>query len=756
MAKSHILGFPRIGKHRELKIAVEAYWQEKITRAELTEQANRLKQEHWSIQAEAGMDMVSVGDFAYYDHILNTSVMLGAVPERFQAQERPVDLDTAFRMARGRAPTGVDAPACEMTKWFDTNYHYLVPEFYANQDFALSSNDLFDDLALVQNQGCTAKPILTGPLTWLWLGKEKQPGVDRLALLDKILPVYQQIIERCGDVWIQMDEPILVLDLPSEWLQAFKRAYRVLGGQGKLLLTTYFGALRENLDTVADLPVAGVHLDAVRAPEQLAEVSLRLDADRVLSAGVINGRNVWRADCERIVENLQSIHDKRGDNLWIAPSCSLLHCPVDLELEDEIDPQVASWLAFSTQKLQEVALITRALNASLTDADRQALSKSSDVITAQRASKLTHYGEVRARVDGLQESDYQRDSIFATRTEQQHERLKLPAFPTTTTGSFPQTPDIRKLRADFRAGRIDEAQYKQGIRTEISQHIEEQQALNLDVLVHGEAERNDMVEFFGELLEGYLVTRFGWVQSYGSRCVKPPILYGDIHRPKPMTLEWINYAQSLTDKPVKGMLTGPVTMLCWSFVREDQPLHETATQLALAIRDEVVDLEKGGTGIIQVDEPALREGLPLRRSDWKNYLDWAVRAFRLSCSGVADATQIHTHMCYSEFNDIMDAIAAMDADVITIENSRSDMELLQAFVSFEYPNEIGPGVYDIHSPLVPEVDTMVDLLNKVCEHIPPERVWVNPDCGLKTRGWEEVRLALKNMVSAAETMRAQS
>ena len=753
MAKSHILGFPRIGAKRELKQAVEGYWAGRLDAAGLHEVAIGLQQRHWALQRQAGLNFICAGDFAYYDQVLNTSVMLGAVPSRFQASERPVSLDTMFRMARGRAPTGIDASACEMTKWFDTNYHYLVPEFYPDQRFALGSEALFDEIAAAAS-GAEVKPVLLGPVSYLWLGKEKQGAPDRLRLLEALLPVYRELLSRCGTDWVQIDEPALVLDLPVEWRNALQQAYRELAEVGpKLLLATYFGGLRENLGLALDLPVAGLHIDAVRAPELLDEVATGLGSDRVLSAGVVNGRNVWRTDCSAVIERLQPLHEQRGDQLWVAPSCSLLHCPVDLESETGLDDELREWLSFATQKLDEVQLIASALSGTLTAEGRECLTASDRAKASREQSVRTRNPLVRERLAGLQEADFNRTADYQTRRAEQREHLALPLYPTTTIGSFPQTPEIRKARAGYRSGRLTEQEYRDSMHSEISQHIAEQEVAGLDVLVHGEAERNDMVEYFGELLQGCAVTRFGWVQSYGSRCVKPPIIYGDVLREQPMTVEWIGYARSLTSKPVKGMLTGPVTMLCWSFVRDDQPLRDTASQLALAIRDEVADLECAGINIIQVDEPALREGLPLRHADWAGYLDWAVRSFRLSVGCAASATQVHTHMCYSEFNDIMDSIVALDADVITIETSRSDMELLDAFVRLDYPNEIGPGVYDIHSPIVPEVGEIVALLRLAAERLPHENLWVNPDCGLKTRSWEDVRPALRNMVEAARQMR---
>lgn len=756
MSKAHILGFPRIGAHRELKKAVEAYWQGKLSRTDLENTGKELRARHWQLQAQAGLDMVSVGDFAWYDHVLEMSTLLGVVPPRYQHTGGLVDLDTLFRMARGRAPTGTETTACEMTKWFDTNYHYIVPEFNTDQTFALSSNKLFDEIAEAQAAGHTVKPVLLGPLSYLWLGKTKGSDFDKLTLLNKLLPVYTEILNKLAAQkveWVQFDEPILVLDLPEAWRAAFNTVYSQLKVAGlKYLLATYFGTLGDNLATACQLPVDGLHVDLVRAPEQLETVVAALPQDKILSAGIINGRNIWKADLAACLETLTPLKAQLGDRLWVAPSCSLLHTPVDLDNETRLDAEIKSWLAFSKQKLSEVVTLKRALTEGK-EAVAQALAENQQANDARRQSPRIHKPEVKTRVAGVTDSMAKRQHEYAERAKIQRALFKLPLFPTTTIGSFPQTPDIRNARRDHKAGKLSEANYVQQMKTEIEKVVRKQEQMDIDVLVHGEAERNDMVEYFGELLEGFAFTQNGWVQSYGSRCVKPPVIFGDVSRPKSMTVEWSQYAQSLTQRWMKGMLTGPVTVLQWSFVRDDQPREQTCLQIALALRDEVVDLEKAGIKVIQIDEPAVREGLPLRRQDWQTYLDWAVKSFRISASGVEDSTQIHTHMCYSEFNDIMPAIAALDADVITIETSRSQMELLDAFVDFSYPNEIGPGVYDIHSPRIPTVDEMVDLMKKASQHVPAERLWVNPDCGLKTRGWSETEAALNNMVAAAKQLR---
>ncbi|MBB3331431.1 5-methyltetrahydropteroyltriglutamate--homocysteine methyltransferase [Halomonas campaniensis] len=762
MTIAHVSGYPRIGANRELKRATEAYWRGELDREGLERVGRELRARHWAAQREAGLDLVTVGDFAFYDQVLDLSVMLGAVPARFAAEVElaagEVDLDTAFRMARGRAPRGEPAAACEMTKFFDTNYHYLVPELHAGQAFRLASSRLFDQVDEALAAGHPVKVTLLGPLTWLWLGKEKgREAFDRLSLLEALLPVYGEILARLaerGVEWVQLDEPALVQDLPRAWQQAFEAAYSVLGrAPVKLLLASYFGGLGDNLGLAVNLPVAGLHVDLVRDPAQLEAVLDRLPAYKVLSLGAIDGRNVWRADLALLRERLAQARMRLGRRLWVAPSCSLLHVPVDLERETGLDPELASWLAFARQKLDEVATLARLLDGRATEVDRQRLEAATLALQARRDSPRLHRPAVADRLAGVEPVDHERASPYPQRALAQRRSLGLPLFPTTTIGSFPQTDAIRAARRALKAGELSREAYEARMREEIAHAVARQEALGLDMPVHGEPERNDMVEYFGEQLEGYVFTRSGWVQSYGTRCVKPPVIVGDVSRPGPMTVRWSRYAQSLTDRPMKGMLTGPVTMLQWSFVRDDQPRETTCRQIALALRDEVLDLEAAGIRAIQIDEPALREGLPLRQGEWQGYLDWAVACFRLTAAGVRDETQVHTHMCYSEFNDIIAAIAALDADVITIETSRSDMELLDAFQDFAYPNEIGPGVYDIHSPNIPEVDWMVALMEKAAERIPVERLWVNPDCGLKTRGWEEVEPALANMVAAAERLR---
>ncbi|MCS3515449.1 5-methyltetrahydropteroyltriglutamate--homocysteine S-methyltransferase [Pseudomonas grimontii] len=760
MAVAHSLGFPRIGRDRELKKAQEAFWKGELDEAGLRAVGRDLRKTHWDLQKQAGIELLPVGDFAWYDQVLSHSLMFGVIPERFRPADGNATLHTLFGMARGVSDSCCGgAHAQEMTKWFDTNYHYLVPEFSVDQQFQLGWEQLFEEVQEARDLGHTVKPVVIGPLTYLWLGKAKGGDFDKLDLLERLLPLYGQIFQRLADLgveWVQIDEPILVLDLPQDWKNAFERAYNLIQRDPlKKLVATYFGGLEENLGLAANLPVDGLHIDLVRAPEQYPTILDRLPAYKVLSLGVVNGRNVWRCDLENALATLQHAHEKLGDRLWVAPSCSLLHSPVDLGREDQLDAELKSWLAFAVQKCAEVAVLTQAVNQPQAPNVLAALAESCAVQASRAASPRIHKPAVQARVAAITGQDSQRQSPFTQRIEKQRAGLNLPLFPTTTIGSFPQTASIRLARQSYKQGKLSQAEYVEAMHSEIRHAVEVQENLGLDVLVHGEAERNDMVEYFAEQLDGYVFTRFGWVQSYGSRCVKPAVIVGDLSRPKAMTVEWIRYAQGLTRKVMKGMLTGPVTMLMWSFPREDVSREVQARQLALAIRDEVVDLEAAGIRIVQIDEAAFREGLPLRQAQWQGYLDWATEVFRLCASGVQDETQIHTHMCYSEFNDVIESIAAMDADVITIETSRSDMELLDAFEAFAYPNDIGPGVYDIHSPRVPDASEMANLLRKAAQRIPAERLWVNPDCGLKTRGWPETEAALIHMVTAARQLRAE-
>ena len=762
MSTLHSLGFPRIGARRELKHAQEAYWAGTLQASELEHVGRTLRARHWQQQADASLALLPVGDFAWYDPILEWSCLLGAVPARFnQDPQADVSLDTLFRMARGRVPGSDPVAACEMTKWFDSNYHYIVPELQPEQQFRIARTTFFEQIAEAQALGHQVKPVIPGPLTWLWLSKgDAYVGADdnaKLALLEGLIPVYRQVLQRLAELgveWLQIDEPILALDLPNTWQRAFLRSYDQLVGASsiKLLLTSYFGELGDNLFTALELPVHGLHVDLVRAPEQLKEILPRI-GNKVLSAGIIDGRNIWRTDLDAAAALLADAKEQLGERLWLAPSCSLAHVPVDLTLETKLDDELKSWLSFATQKLDELALLDGFLNRDA--AVEEALAAQRSALQNRRQSNRVHHAATAQRLVASQQIKRTRQLPFAQRISSQQKNLNLPAFPTTTIGSFPQTKEIRSARRDWKDGKISEQDYRLAMQEEIRFCIEKQEDIGLDVLVHGEAERNDMVEYFGEQLAGFAFTENGWVQSYGSRCVKPPLIYADVHRPEPMTVGWTVFAQSLSNKPVKGMLTGPVTILQWSFVRDDQPRNTTCQQIALALRDEVSDLEAAGIHVIQIDEPAFREGLPLRRRDWDNYLQQAVDCFRLSSTHVSDDTQIHTHMCYSEFNDIIEAIAAMDADVITIETSRSNMELLQAFEHFDYPNDIGPGVYDIHSPNLPDIDWMVQLMQRAQQRLPAERLWVNPDCGLKTRGWEETEIGLRAMVQAAKVLRQQ-
>jgi len=755
MLKIHNLGFPRMGANRELKFALESYWRGELAETELNAVAKALRQQHWQWQANNGLDYIPTGDFSLYDQMLDTSLMLGVVPERFGTQANPADSATYFRMARGQTHDGIPYRACDMTKWFDTNYHFIVPEITADQCFRLSTTKLFDETAELQALGYTPKPVLIGPLTWLWLAKAPVEA-DKPALLDKLLPVYGEILRKLaeqGVEWVQLDEPILVLDLPLAWRTAFENAYNRLQSRSiKILLATYFGDLGINRQLACQLPVAGLHIDLVRAPEQLTGILDNFAPHKILSLGLVDGRNIWRGDLHAALKTIAAAKQRFNGELWLAPSCSLLHVPVDVELESALPADIKSWLAFAKQKLAELEVLRLAVEEGVAAAEPElALSKAA--VESRRNSAKIHNPAVNARLENISDGMSQRHSVFNARWQAQQSKLNLPAFPTTTIGSFPQTKAIRGIRQQFKQGAVSVDSYEQFLRGQIAECVQIQEELGLDVLVHGEVERNDMVEYFGEQLDGFMFTAHGWVQSYGSRCVKPPVIYGDVSRPKPMTVDWISYAQSLTAKPMKGMLTGPVTILNWSFVRDDQPRSATAYQIALALRDEVADLEQAGIGIIQIDEPAFREGLPLKAAQWAEYLDWAVRAFRLSACGVQDSTQIHTHMCYSEFNDIIKAIADLDADVITIETSRSNMALLDAFVDFNYPNGIGPGVYDIHSPNTPDMINMVKLLQQAAALIPASQLWVNPDCGLKTRQWHEVKPALGRMVEAAKLLR---
>lgn len=759
----HNLGYPRIGIHRELKSACERYWTGQSSLEELTAAGKALRHAHWQVQQEAGMDLIPCNDFSFYDQVLDLTLALGAIPPRYAKLAAAPDLDLYFAMARGCQKDGLDIIAMEMTKWFDTNYHYIVPEFHQAQSFSLNASKALGELAEAKALGINAKPVLIGPVSFLMLGKEKEPGFQRIQLLEHLLPVYIELLQalsRAGAGLVQIDEPFLALDLDqavhAAYQNAFDRIHREVP-QLQIILATYFEGLRENAVLAANLPVHALHLDLVRAPDQLEAVLAVLPRGLSLSLGLVDGRNIWKNDLSAslgIVE--RAVKALGADRVLVAPSCSLLHVPYDCTLESDaavLPAEIGNWLAFARQKLDEVRTI-----AWLADRDPRAagggrLAENRGAIESRRSSGLIRRPQVKARVEAVTPQDLRRPAPFAERQRKQQQALKLPLFPTTTIGSFPQTAEIRRLRTQLSSGKISDAAYGAALEREIELAIRFQEEIGMDLLVHGEFERNDMVQYFGEQLEGCCFTQSGWVQSFGSRCVRPPVIYGDVERKGPMTLRWSAFAQSLTKRPVKGMLTGPVTILQWSFVRDDQPRRETAMQIALAIRDEASDLERAGLPVIQIDEPAFREGLPLRRSDRGAYLSWAVDCFRLATSGVQDRTQIHTHMCYSEFNDIIVNIAAMDADVITIETSRSQMHLLEAFRTFSYPNGIGPGVYDIHSPRIPSCEEMLELLESALRSVPKERLWVNPDCGLKTRGWPETKAALANMIVAARRLR---
>ncbi|MBI3251856.1 MAG: 5-methyltetrahydropteroyltriglutamate--homocysteine S-methyltransferase [Candidatus Omnitrophica bacterium] len=756
MLKTANLGYPRIGENRELKKATESYWKGEIPKEALLETGRQIRKKNWLAQKSAGMDFIPSNDFSFYDQMLDLTALVGAVPARYGWKGGAVDLDTYFAMARGSK----SVPAMEMTKWFDTNYHYLVPEFSKGMRFSPASEKPFAEFKEARALGVSTRPVIIGPVTYLLMGKSKDAKFSRWELLDGLLKVYVSILKKfesigAGD--IQIDEPALVLDLDAKAKAALKKTYALFAKEApgaRVWLTTYFGALGEHLKLAAALPVHGIHIDLVRAPGQLAAALRAVPKNKILSLGVVDGRNIWKTDLKRAVSFLKNAVRKRGaDACVIASSCSLIHSPMDLDLETSLDGELKNWLSFAKQKLAEIKMIQKALSGEKSAA--AGFQKNESAIRGRQKSPRIHKKSVAARLRAVKPKDSRRQSPFKVRQEIQGERLGLEFFPTTTIGSFPQTADVRQARAGFKKGDLSADAYCEFLREKTADAIRRQEDIGLDVLVHGEFERNDMVEYFGEQLDGFAFTKNGWVQSYGTRCVKPPVIYGDVERPRPMTVEWTAYAQSLTKKPVKGMLTGPITILQWSFVRDDQPRSQTARQIALAIRDEVRDLEKQGTAVIQIDEPAIREGLPLRRKEWAGYLKWAVESFKLASSGVSDQTQIHTHMCYSEFNDIIGSIAAMDADVISIETSRSQMELLDAFVKFRYPNEIGPGVYDIHSPRVATVEEMKNLLTKAARVLPPRNLWVNPDCGLKTRGWEETTLSLKAMVEAARALRAE-
>lgn len=763
---THNLGYPRIGSQRELKKASENYWSGKSTLKNLLTVGRNIRHENWMLQKKAGIDLIPSNDFSFYDQVLDMSLTVNAIPERYHEvilNKQNTEHDLYFAMARGYQKNGLDITAMEMTKWFDTNYHYIVPEFHKNQKFTLFSTKVIDEFYEAKQLGIITKPVLIGPVSYLLLGKEKSSDFHRLDLIKNLLPVYIDLLRRLDTLdvqWIQFDEPFLAMDLTENAKEAYRYAYAEIKRAFpslKIMLATYFEGLRDNLEVATALPVCALHVDLVRYPKQLDDVLQALPEKLSISLGVIDGRNIWKNDYTKSLALIKKAVTKLGESrVFLAPSCSLIHTPCDLDLETNeqtLLPEIKNWMAFAKQKLTEVVTLQKLSNKQ-TQNDAQAdLIKNQQAIASRSDSTRIHKQAVKQRVAAIKPQDEHRQSIFSVRQQKQQHTLNLPLFPTTSIGSFPQTDEVRSWRARWKKGELTEEQYNQLLEAETKRAVLWQTEIGIDVPVHGEFERNDMVEYFGEQLDGYVFSKNGWVQSYGSRCVKPPIIYGDVSRPHPMTVKWTTFAQSLTAKPMKGMLTGPVTILQWSFVRDDQPRKDTCTQIALAIRDEVQDLEKAGIKIIQIDEPAIREGLPLRSSDWNDYLTWAVRAFRIASTGVKDETQIHTHMCYSEFNDIIRSIADMDADVITIETSRSQMELLDAFVDFKYPNEIGPGVYDIHSPRVPTSDEMLTLLEKALKVLPARNLWVNPDCGLKTRKWPETDAAMRNMISATTQLR---
>ena len=761
--QTHNLGYPRIGSNRELKKACEQYWSGKILADELLNVGKNLTIKNWKTQQKAGIDLIPCNDFSYYDQVLDMSLTVGAIPKRYNEialKKSTNELDLYFAMARGYQKDGIDITAMEMTKWFDTNYHYIVPEFYKNQEFKLFSNKIINEFVGAKQVGINAKPVIIGLVSYLLLGKEKEENFDKLDLVENLLPVYIDILKELtaqGAEWIQFDEPFLALDINEKTKKAYQHVYATLKNEFpklKILVATYFDGLKNNVSLATSLPVCALHIDLVRNPEQLADVLNTFPEQLSLSLGVVDGRNIWKNDFEKSLSFIKKAIDKIGeDRVLIAPSCSLLHTPCDLDLETDektLSSEIKQWMAFAKQKISEVVVLKTLSAKNVSKEAKIKLAANKEAIKKRATPKLIHNKKVKDRVNAITLKDATRNNPFSVRKISQKKTLNLPLFPTTTIGSFPQTKEVRSWRARFKKGELSNSEYNALLKKETEKSIRWQEEIDIDVLVHGEFERNDMVEYFGEQLAGFTFTKKGWVQSYGSRCVKPPIIYGDVHRPNPMTVYWTNFAQSLTKKLVKGMLTGPVTILQWSFVRNDQPRNVTCNQIALAIRDEVVDLEKAGINIIQIDEPAIREGLPLRKKEWQNYLQWAVNAFKISASGVKDETQIHTHMCYSEFNDIIKNISDMDADVITIECSRSQMELLDAFADFKYPNEIGPGVYDIHSPRIPSKKEMVLLLEKAKKVIPGDQLWVNPDCGLKTRHWDETKKALIEMVAAAK------
>lgn len=765
MVQAMIPGYPRLGARRELKKALEQFWSGQLTETELLEQASALRKQRWQLQHQAGLTHIPSNDFSLYDHVLDTVTLVGAVPRRYQWNDGLVNLHTYFAMARGMEKDQANAvPAMEMTKWFDTNYHYIVPEFEPGQEFHLASRKPIEEFLEAKALGIQTCPVLLGPLSFLLLGKTTQSGINQLALLDALLPVYEEILQalaQAGAEWVQIDEPCLVLDLDEATRAAYQSVYTRLAARRaaqasslRILLATYFGDLRENLPLALQLPIDALHLDLVRAPRQLEQALGQAPSSLSLSLGLVDGRNIWLADFDHVLTLASRAVQVLGtERVLLGASCSLLHVPIDVMQETHLDEEMRSWLAFARQKVEEISLLTRALNEGR-ETIEVALQANRQALESRHSSARIHKMEVARSVQAITEQMAQRSQPYHVRKERQHAGLKLPLLPTTTLGSYPQTTDVRAARAAYKSHKLDQNSYEAFLKQGIEEVIRFQEEAELDMLVHGEVERGDMVEYFGEYLTGMLLTQHGWVQSYGSRAVRPPIIYGDVARPGQITVEWSRFAQSLTARPVRGMLTGPVTIMQWSFVRDDQPRSETCKQIALAIREEVLDLEAAGIRAIQIDEPALREGFPLHHADWQEYLSWAIFCFRLAANGVRDETQIHTHLCYSKFDDIVPEIASMDADVVLIEASRSRFGLLEALRAYRYPNGIGLGIYDVHSPHVPTTQEFAEKLRLVLQILPSEQLWVNPDCGLKTRKWEEVKPALKHMVSATQQVRS--
>jgi len=746
------IGYPRIGPKRELKKALESFWKGEISENDLNKVAQDLRKYNWETQKKNGIDILSSNDFSFYDQVLDMICLLGAIPERYKWDGNNVTSKTYFAMARGSQTKELDVGALEMTKWFDTNYHYLVPELKPDQNFKISSDKIFKEFEEAKALGFNTKPILLGPITFLMLAKSTDGKTNTLNLLDRILPVYKDVIKKLvslGATWIQIDEPYLVKDLDTEVVSKIKTALdelKLAAGNSKLLVTTYFESLDIKVfEEINKSSIDAIHFDLIRGVKNINH--LDKVTNKTISLGVVDGRNIWKSNLEEKIDLVK----KYNKDVFISSSCPLLHTPYDLDLETKVPKVIKNWLAFSKQKLDELNTIKDYIN---NNGSEDKVKRNKEDILSRKQSSLIHDEVVKNRVKNITSESAKRSSPFEQRTKVQRNLFKLPDYPTTTIGSFPQTLDVRQARAKFKKGELEQCAYENFLKEKTIDAIKKQEELDIDVIVHGEFERNDMVEYFGEQLKGFTFTSSGFVQSYGSRCVKPPIIFGNVSRPKPMTVEWSAFSQSQTKKIVKGMLSGPITILQWSFVRDDQPRQTTAEEIAFAIRDEVQDLEKAGIKMIQIDEPALREGLPLKRNDWDQYLKWSVNAFKISSSGVKDETQIHTHMCYAEFEDIIDSIAALDADVISIETSRSRMELLKTFEKFKYPNEIGPGVYDIHSPRVPSKEEIKELLVKASKLIDTKKIWVNPDCGLKTRGWSETIGALKTMVDAAKEMRS--